>query len=68
MAMVRGLLPGFPSGHRDAWRGVVENGGAYAHVAACLDVPVGTVRSRVSRVRAALREALEQAEHGSPGR
>lgn len=68
LAIIRRVLSALPTGHRDAWQGVVEHGCAYADVARQLDVPVGTVRSRVSRVRAALREAMAEAEHGPSGR
>lgn len=64
LALVRTVVSAQPVGHRDAWRGVVEFGGSYADVARQMDVPQGTVRSRVSRVRAAVRRAIEQAEHG----
>lgn len=65
LTIVHRVLEDLPCGHYNAWAGVVEHGRSYADVARQLDVPVGTVRSRVSRVRAALREAMEKAEHGS---
>jgi RNA polymerase sigma-70 factor (ECF subfamily) len=36
---------------------------SYAEVAAALDIPVGTVRSRISRACAALRENLKRSSH-----
>ncbi|HEY8217761.1 MAG TPA: RNA polymerase sigma factor [Acidimicrobiia bacterium] len=38
----------------------------YAEIATVLDVPVGTVKSRVARGRAALRDALGYTETGNP--
>lgn len=64
VTIIRRVLSALPTGHRDAWKGVVEHGCAYTDVARQLGIPVGTVRSRVSRVRAALREAMQEAEHG----
>ncbi|MDO9134407.1 RNA polymerase sigma factor [Hydrogenophaga sp.] len=64
VAIFRQVLSGLPAGHRGAWQGVVEQGSGYDDVARKLDVPVGTVRSRVSRVRAAMQQAMEQAERG----
>src|SRR5690606_38953973 len=37
----------------------------YAEIAEALDVPVGTVKSRVNRGRSALRDALEDAAPGN---
>ena len=39
----------------------------YAEIAALLDVPPGTVRSRISRGRVQLRDALSDAAPGNPG-
>lgn len=65
LTIVHRVLALLPCGQYNAWVGVVEHGHSYADVARQLDVPVGTVRSRVSRVRAAVREAMEKAEHGA---
>jgi RNA polymerase sigma factor (sigma-70 family) len=67
LAIIHRVLAALPSGQHSAWTGVVEHGRSCADVARQLDVPVGTVRSRVSRVRAAIRQAMEEAEHGPPG-
>jgi RNA polymerase sigma-70 factor (ECF subfamily) len=67
LAIIHQVLAEIPAGHREAWQGVVEHGDAYADVAHLLGVPVGTVRSRVSRVRAAMRHVMERAEHGPVG-
>jgi RNA polymerase sigma-70 factor (ECF subfamily) len=48
--------------HREVLLLVVVEGMAYQDAAEVLDVAVGTVRSRLSRAREALREALEQVD------
>jgi RNA polymerase sigma factor (sigma-70 family) len=58
-----GALARLPSAHRDALLLVAWGGLSYEQAAASLGVPVGTVRSRLSRARARLRLAL--AEPGS---
>ncbi len=47
--------------HREVLLLVAIEGLQYDEAAAVLDVPVGTVRSRLSRARQALRDALEEA-------
>lgn len=55
-AKVDGLLRSFPPKIRETFDVVVNREIPYEEAAEYLDVPVGTVRSRVSRVRAAVRE------------
>ena len=66
-------LAGLPAPHRDALLLVAWGDLTYEQVASALGVPVGTVRSRVSRARSKLRQALgstdpsalqEEADHG----
>jgi RNA polymerase sigma factor (sigma-70 family) len=49
-------LAGLPDGERDALLLHVWEGLTYEEVAAALDVPVGTVRSRLNRARVRMRE------------
>ena len=49
------LLRSFPPKIRDTFDAVVSGDATYEEAAEYLDIPVGTVRSRVSRVRAAVR-------------
>src|SRR5215469_6169731 len=51
-------LAGLPAGHRNALLLVAWGDLSYEEAAAALGVPVGTVRSRLSRARARLRKAL----------
>jgi RNA polymerase sigma-70 factor (ECF subfamily) len=51
-------LAGLPRGHRDALLLVTWADLTYEQAAQALDVPVGTVRSRVSRARIKLRRVL----------
>jgi RNA polymerase sigma factor (sigma-70 family) len=51
-------LAGLPAAHRDALLVVAWGGLSYEQAALCLDVPVGTVRSRINRARTKLRRAL----------
>lgn len=53
-------LAGLPAGHRNALLLVAWGDLSYEQTAAALGVPVGTVRSRISRARGRLRQALEQ--------
>ncbi|NHZ41595.1 MULTISPECIES: RNA polymerase sigma factor [Massilia] len=55
-ARVDALLRSFPPKIRETFDVVVSHDITYEEAAVYLDVPVGTVRSRVSRVRAAVRE------------
>lgn len=57
-------LARLPAAHRDALLLVAWGDLTYEQAAASLGVPVGTVRSRISRARARLRQAL--AESGIP--
>jgi RNA polymerase sigma-70 factor (ECF subfamily) len=54
-------LAGLPPGHRNALLLVAWGDLSYDQAAAALGVPVGTVRSRISRARARLRQALGEA-------
>ena len=51
-------LAGLPAAYRDALLLVAWGGLSYEETATALDVPVGTVRSRISRARADLRRTL----------
>ncbi|HMK93570.1 MAG TPA: RNA polymerase sigma factor [Thermoleophilia bacterium] len=54
-------LAGIPEGDRDALLLMAWNDLTYAEVAEALDIPIGTVRSRISRARLRLRAHLSQA-------
>ncbi|MGO9159652.1 MAG: RNA polymerase sigma factor [Streptosporangiaceae bacterium] len=54
-------LSRLPAAHRDVLLLVAWAGLSYEQAAQALGVPAGTVRSRVSRARARLRAALDQA-------
>lgn len=54
-AMVDGMLAALPAGIRATFEAVLDGGSTYEAAACELQIPVGTVRSRVSRVRAAVR-------------
>ena len=54
-------LAGLPAGHRNALLLVAWGDLSYEEAAVALGVPVGTVRSRLSRARARLRKALGEA-------
>jgi RNA polymerase sigma factor (sigma-70 family) len=56
---VADLITGLTVGERDVLLLVATEGLTYAETALALDVPVGTVRSRLSRVRVQLRQALD---------
>src|SRR5262249_55422536 len=58
-------LDGIRADDRDALLLMAWNGLSYHEVAAALDIPVGTVRSRISRARLRLRARL--AEVSRPG-
>jgi RNA polymerase sigma-70 factor (ECF subfamily) len=52
---VRALLEELPDSIRATFEAVLDGAATYEEAAAELNIPVGTVRSRVSRVRAAVR-------------
>jgi len=64
-------LARLPATHRDTLLVVVWGDLSYAEAATALGVPVGTVRSRMSRARVSLRRSLakpgEPASDGAPG-
>ena len=66
LAEVRNAHLSLSEEHREVLRLVVIEGLQYKEASAILDVPLGTVRSRVSRARQALRQALD-AGHGVAG-
>lgn len=59
LAEVRNAYLGLSEQHREVLLLVAIEGLQYEEAAAILDVPLGTVRSRLSRARQALREALD---------
>ena len=83
LSEVRNAFLGLSEEHREVLLLVAIEGLQYEEAAAILGVPVGTVRSRLSRARRALRQALEsgdeapasppanrtqEVQHGSGGR
>ena len=64
LAEVRNAYLSLSEEHREVLRLVAIEGLQYKEASAILDVPLGTVRSRVSRARQALRQALD-AGHGA---
>ena len=56
-------LDGLPEHERDVLELCAWSGLDYEATAAALDIPVGTVRSRLSRARAHLRELLDKNGH-----
>jgi RNA polymerase sigma-70 factor, ECF subfamily len=60
------LLDALPDERREAFVLTQLVGLPYAEAAELIDCPVGTVRSRVSRARAALIESLSDAERAEP--
>ena len=63
-----GALAALPAAYRDALLLVAWAGLSYDEAALTLGVPVGTVRSRLSRARARLRRQLEaEADDGASG-
>jgi RNA polymerase sigma-70 factor, ECF subfamily len=64
LAEVRNAHLSLREEHREVLRLVVIEGLQYKEASAILDVPLGTVRSRLSRARQALRQALD-AGHGA---
>ena len=63
MAEVHALVDRLPEHERDVLALCAWSGLDYAEAAIALDVPVGTVRSRLSRARAHLRELLDVNGH-----
>lgn len=59
MADIRDAFLALSDGHREVLTLVAIEGMAYEEAASVLDVPVGTVRSRLSRARETLRRVLE---------
>ena len=57
-------LAGLRTGDRDALLLVAWVGLTYEEVAVALDIPLGTVRSRLNRARKKVRQALEGTDHG----
>ncbi|MEM9304568.1 MAG: RNA polymerase sigma factor [Pseudomonadota bacterium] len=57
---VRGALDELPEGQRLALSLVTVEGYSYAEAAEILDVPIGTIMSRIARARRNLAEKLEQ--------
>ena len=64
LSEVRNAFLGLSEEHREVLLLVAIEGLQYEEAAAILGVPVGTVRSRLSRARQALRQALESG-HGA---
>jgi RNA polymerase sigma factor (sigma-70 family) len=60
--LLAAALAGLPAGQRDALLLVAWGDLSYEQVAVALGVPVGTVRSRLSRARGSLRQALEDVD------
>lgn len=57
---VRRAVAGLPAGQREVITLVDLEECSYAEVAAILDIPIGTVMSRLARARSALRERLQE--------
>lgn len=64
---IRSALAALPEGDRETFLLVVLAELSYEDVAQIVGVPVGTVRSRINRVRRRLRELMEAAEAINPG-
>lgn len=64
---VRKAVDRLPDDQRDIILLVPVGGLAYEEVAQILDIPIGTVRSRLSRARTALREVLARGGAGGRG-
>lgn len=60
-------IEALPTGEREVATLVLWGGASYEDAAEALGVPIGTVRSRVSRARAALGRSLRHAEEDADG-
>lgn len=60
LAQVRGLVAELPPEQRDVLALVAVEGYSYREAAEALDVPMGTVMSRLARARATLADRLER--------
>ncbi len=67
LAQLRGAFLALPEDQREALHLVAVEGLGMAEAAAVLDVPVGTLMSRVARARAALRRFENGTEKPAPG-
>ena len=63
-ATLRAALAALPTDQRDVLVLYAVDGLSYAEVARIVDAPIGTVRSRLSRARAALRRTLTDLNEG----
>ena len=64
VAKVRTAVARLPRGQREVLALVDLEGFSYSEVAGMLDIPVGTVTSRICRARDALKEMLEEYDSG----
>jgi RNA polymerase sigma-70 factor, ECF subfamily len=62
LAEVRAIVQSLPAEQRAVLALVVLDGMSYRHAAETLDIPIGTVMSRVARARVAIAKRLESAE------
>ena len=67
LAEVKNAYLGLSEEHREVLLLVAIEGLQYEEAAAILEVPLGTVRSRLSRARQALRQALEAGQGAMAG-
>lgn len=68
LAAVRGLAARLPEEQRSILMLVCVEGLSYREVADVLDLPIGTVTSRLARARMTLKDALEDTSVPAPGR
>jgi RNA polymerase sigma-70 factor (ECF subfamily) len=66
LMLVQAAFARLSAEHRAVLHLVTVEGLSYPEAAAALDVPIGTVMSRLSRARAALRDALGQPRPATP--
>ena len=64
LAAVRRALARLPDEQREVVTLITIEGLGYAEVAAMLDLPIGTVSSRLLRGRTALMQMLRETDHG----